>query len=142
MKTPHRRCATPPAPRATRRACCTAIAQPFCTPTAAALPDALNISARDCVLPVVPMFHVNAWSIPYSGALTGCKLVFPGAQLDGKSVYELFEQEKVTLSAGVPTVWMGLLAHMKQNNLRFSTLKRTVIGGSACPPAMIRSLSR
>jgi fatty-acyl-CoA synthase len=105
----------------------------------AALPDALNMSARDCVLPVVPMFHVNAWSIPYSGALTGCKIVFPGAQLDGKSVYELFEQEKVTLSAGVPTVWMGLLAHMKQNGLRFSTLKRTVIGGSACPPAMIRT---
>jgi 3-(methylthio)propionyl---CoA ligase len=105
----------------------------------AALPDALNISARDSVLPVVPMFHVNAWSLPYSSAMTGCKLVFPGAQLDGKSVYELFEQEQVTVSAGVPTVWMGLLAHMKENNLRFSTLKRTVIGGSACPPAMLRS---
>jgi fatty-acyl-CoA synthase len=65
-------------------------------------------------------------------------MVFPGQHLDGKSVYELFESEGVTMSAGVPTVWLGLLAHLKQNNLRFSTLKSTVIGGSACPPAMIR----
>jgi len=106
---------------------------------AAALPDVMCLSARDSVLPVVPMFHVNAWGIPYSAALTGCKLVFPGAQLDGKSVYELLESEKVTFAAGVPTVWQMLLGHLKQNGLRFSTLKRTVIGGSACPPAMINS---
>jgi len=105
---------------------------------AAALPDTLNISARQVILPVVPMFHVNAWSMPYSCALTGAKLVFPGQHLDGKSLYELFEAEGVTLSAGVPTVWLGLLAYLKQNGLRFSTLKSTVIGGSACPPAMIR----
>jgi fatty-acyl-CoA synthase len=104
---------------------------------AAALPDVMGISARDAILPVVPMFHVNAWGIPYSAALTGAKLVFPGAQLDGKSVYELIEGERVTYSAGVPTVWQMLLGHMKQNGLKFSTLKRTVIGGSACPPAMI-----
>ena len=104
---------------------------------AAALPDVMALSARDSVLPVVPMFHVNAWGIPYSAALTGCKLVFPGAQMDGKSVYELLESEKVTFAAGVPTVWQMLLGHLKQNGLRFSTLKRTVIGGSACPPAMI-----
>jgi fatty-acyl-CoA synthase len=104
---------------------------------AAALPDVMCLSARDSVLPVVPMFHVNAWGIPYSAALSGCKLVFPGAQLDGKSVYELLESEKVTFAAGVPTVWQMLLGHLKQNGLRFSTLKRTVIGGSACPPAMI-----
>jgi len=104
---------------------------------AAALPDVMCLSARDAVLPVVPMFHVNAWGIPYSAALTGCKLVFPGGQLDGKSVYELLENEKVTYAAGVPTVWQMLLGHMKPANLRFSTLKRTVIGGSACPPAMI-----
>lgn len=104
---------------------------------AAALPDVMALSARDSVLPVVPMFHVNAWGIPYSAALTGCKLVFPGGALDGKSVYELVEQEKVTFAAGVPTVWQMLLGHMKQNGLRFSALKRTVIGGSACPPAMI-----
>ena len=104
---------------------------------AAALPDVMCLSARDSVLPVVPMFHVNAWGIPYSAALTGCKLVFPGGALDGKSVYELIEGEKVTYAAGVPTVWQMLLTHMKPNGLRFSTLKRTVIGGSACPPAMI-----
>src|SRR4051812_3683455 len=106
---------------------------------AAALPDTLNISAREVVLPVVPMFHVNAWSLPYSCAMTGAKMVFPGPHLDGKSVYELFEKEEVTLSAGVPTVWLGLLNYMKENKLRFSTLKRTVIGGSACPPAMLRT---
>ncbi|WP_332813588.1 3-(methylthio)propionyl-CoA ligase [Ramlibacter sp.] len=104
---------------------------------AAALPDVMGLSARDSVLPVVPMFHVNAWGIPYSAALTGCKLVFPGPAMDGKSVYELIEAEKVTFAAGVPTVWQMLLGHMKQGGLRFSTLQRTVIGGSACPPAMI-----
>ncbi len=108
---------------------------------AAALPDAMGASARDSILPVVPMFHVNAWGIPYTAALVGAKLVFPGAQLDGKSIYELFEAEGVTYSAGVPTVWLGLLAHLRQNKLKFSTLKRTVIGGSACPPAMIRSFN-
>ncbi len=106
---------------------------------AAALPDTLNISARQVVLPVVPMFHVNAWGLPYSCALAGAKMVFPGQHLDGKSLYELFEAEGVTLSAGVPTVWLGLLNHLKQENKRFSTLKSTVIGGSACPPAMIRT---
>jgi 3-(methylthio)propionyl---CoA ligase len=104
---------------------------------AAALPDVMCISARDSILPVVPMFHVNAWGIPYSAALAGAKLVFPGAAMDGKSIYELIEAEKVNYAAGVPTVWQMLLGHMKQNGLRFSTLKRTVIGGSACPPAMI-----
>lgn len=105
----------------------------------ACLPDALALSARDCVLPVVPMFHVNAWGLPYSAPLVGAKLVFPGAQLDGASLHELFEQEGVTCSAGVPTIWLGLLAHVKANQLRFSSLQRTVIGGSACPPAMIRT---
>ncbi|RGE45194.1 fatty-acid--CoA ligase [Comamonas testosteroni] len=104
---------------------------------AAALPDVMCLSARDSVLPVVPMFHVNAWGIPYSAALTGCKLVFPGPALDGKSVYELIEAEGVTFAAGVPTVWQMLLGHMKPAGLRFSKLNRTVIGGSACPPAMI-----
>jgi 3-(methylthio)propionyl---CoA ligase len=104
---------------------------------AAALPDVMNLSARDSVLPVVPMFHVNAWGLPYSAALTGCKLVFPGGHLDGKSIYELIETEGVTFAGGVPTVWQMLLAHLKPNGLRFSTLRRTIIGGSACPPAMI-----
>ncbi len=107
---------------------------------AAALPDALGISASEAILPVVPMFHVNAWGLPYTTALVGCKVVFPGPALDGKSLYDLFEAEKVTFSAGVPTVWLGLINYLKQNNLKFSSFKRTVIGGSACPPAMIRTL--
>jgi fatty-acyl-CoA synthase len=106
---------------------------------ATALPDAMSLSARDAVLPVVPMFHVNAWGLPYSAALAGCKLVFPGPALDGKSVYELIEGERVTFAAGVPTVWQMLLNHVKEKSLRFSTLARTVIGGAACPPAMIES---
>jgi 3-(methylthio)propionyl---CoA ligase len=105
----------------------------------AVMPDALNCSSRDVILPVVPMFHVNAWSLPYAACMTGAKLVFPGAGLDGKSLHELFEAEKVTVSAGVPTVWQGLLAYVEANGLKFSSMRRTIIGGSACPPAMIRS---
>jgi fatty-acyl-CoA synthase len=105
---------------------------------AISLPDALDISATDCILPVVPMFHVNAWGLPYAACMNGAKLVFPGAGLDGKSLYELFEAEQVTVSAGVPTVWQALLTHVESNGLRFSTMRRTVIGGSACPQAMLR----
>jgi len=105
-----------------------------------AMPNALNVSARDTVLPVVPMFHVNAWGLPYSVLLSGAKMVYPGAALDGKSLYELFEAEQVTFSAGVPTVWLGLVNYALQNNLTFSSFRRTVIGGSACPPAMMDTL--
>ncbi|MCU6501192.1 fatty-acid--CoA ligase [Rugamonas sp. A1-17] len=107
---------------------------------ASALPNVLNVSSSDTVMPVVPMFHVNAWGLPYSVPLSGAKMVFPGAALDGKSVYELMEQEKVTFSAGVPTVWLGLINYAVQNKLKFSTFRRTVIGGSACPPAMMNTL--
>jgi fatty-acyl-CoA synthase len=105
---------------------------------AIALPDALNVSASDSILPVVPMFHVNAWGLPYAACMTGAKLVFPGPGLDGKSLHDLFESEGVTVSAGVPTVWQGLLTYVESNGLKFSTMNRTVIGGSACPPAMMR----
>ncbi|MES2152094.1 MAG: 3-(methylthio)propionyl-CoA ligase [Pseudomonadota bacterium] len=105
-----------------------------------AMPNALNVSAMDTVLPVVPMFHVNAWGLPYSVLLSGAKMVYPGAALDGKSLYDLFEAEGVTFSAGVPTVWLGLINYAIQNNLTFSTFRRTVIGGSACPPAMMDTL--
>jgi 3-(methylthio)propionyl---CoA ligase len=105
---------------------------------AGALPDCLGCSAADTVLPVVPMFHVNSWGIVYLAPMTGAKLVLPGAALDGKSLYELFESEGVTLSAGVPTVWQGLLAYVEANGLKFSTMRRSAIGGSACPPVMIR----
>jgi len=108
---------------------------------AAALPDVMCLSARDSILPVVPMFHVNAWGIPYSAALTGAKLVFPGPGMDGKSIYDLIELEQVTYAAGVPTIWQMLLSHMQAGGLKFSSLKRTVIGGSACPPAMITAFN-
>ena len=107
---------------------------------ASAMPNVLNVGAADVVLPVVPMFHVNAWGLPYSSLLSGAKLVLPGAALDGKSLYDLFEAEGVTFSAGVPTVWLGLINYALQNNLQFSTFRRTVIGGSACPPAMMNTL--
>jgi acyl-CoA synthetase (AMP-forming)/AMP-acid ligase II len=107
---------------------------------ATCLPDAMSLSARDCALPVVPMFHANAWGLPFGAPLVGAKLVFPGAALDGKSLHALFEGERVSFSAGVPTVWGGLIQYMRENHLRLTTLKRTVIGGAACPPAMIRAL--
>jgi 3-(methylthio)propionyl---CoA ligase len=102
-------------------------------------PECFCLTTRSVVMPVVPMFHVNAWGTPYMCPAAGAKLVFPGAALDGASLYALFEGEGVTLSAGVPTVWMGLLNYVKSNDLKFSTFKETVIGGSACPPAMIKS---
>jgi fatty-acyl-CoA synthase len=106
---------------------------------AGALPDATGLSSRDCTLPVVPMFHVNAWGVPYAAAMTGAKVVWPGPALDGKSVYELMESEGVTCAAGVPTVWLALLNHLHAEGKRFSTLQRTSVGGSACPPAMIEA---
>ncbi|MEX3968758.1 3-(methylthio)propionyl-CoA ligase [Paraburkholderia sp. EG286B] len=107
---------------------------------AAALPDALNCSARDVILPVVPMFHVNARGLPYVACMVGAKLVFPGPGLDGNSLYALLETEQVTFTAGVPTVWQGLLDYLERKGRTFSSLKRTVIGGAACPPAMLHTL--
>ena len=109
---------------------------------AAALPDSLDCAGSDTILPVVPMFHVNAWGLPYIACMVGAKLVFPGPQLDGPSLYELFEAEGVTLSAGVPTVWQGLLNHVESQGLAFSTMRRTIVGGSACPPAMLRAFQQ
>ena len=106
---------------------------------AVCMPDAFGLSAAEVVLPVVPMFHVNAWGIPYAAPMAGCKLVLPGPKLDGASLFELFEAEKVTVTAGVPTIWLALLQHMEKNNLSPSTLARVVIGGAAAPPAMIRA---
>lgn len=106
----------------------------------ASMPNALGIGREDCVLPVVPLFHINAWELPYICTMTGAKLVLPGPNLDGKSLYELMEAEGVTFTAGVPTIWMGLLNHMAENDLTFSTLKKVGTGGSACPKAITRSL--
>lgn len=104
---------------------------------AISFPDVLNLSATDSVVPVVPMFHVNAWGLPFAAPLVGAKLVMPGPNLDGASLHSLFESEDVTLTAGVPTVWLGLLDWMDAHGQKFSTLKRVGIGGSASPPIMI-----
>lgn len=104
-------------------------------------PDAVGISRRDAVMPLVPMYHVNAWGLPYSGLLSGAKLVMPGPDYSGAALYQLCETEGVTLSAGVPSIWQILLDYMKAGNHRFTTLSCAVIGGSACPPAMISTLA-
>jgi acyl-CoA synthetase (AMP-forming)/AMP-acid ligase II len=100
----------------------------------------LALSSSTTVLPVVPMFHVHAWGIPYGAVMSGSKLVFAGAKLDGKSLYELFESERVTITAGVPTVWLGLIEYMKSSGKKFSHLDSIVIGGSAAPLSMIKDL--
>ena len=105
--------------------------------TTACLPDVLGLSTQETILPVVPMFHINAWCIPYAALVSGTKLVLPGPKLDGPSLFELMEAEQVTISAGVPTIWMGLIQHAEQNNLRFTSMRRTCVGGSAMPMALI-----
>ncbi|MBN8608539.1 MAG: long-chain-fatty-acid--CoA ligase [Caulobacterales bacterium] len=101
--------------------------------------DVFGCGASDVVMPIVPMFHANAWAISFVGPMCGAKLVMPGAKLDGPSVYELLETEKVTFTAAVPTVWLGLLAFLREQNLKPTTLKRVVIGGSAVPEAVLRA---
>ena len=103
------------------------------------LPDALNCSSLDAIMPVVPMFHVNAWGLPYAAPLNGAKLVLPGAGMDSASLYELFETEGVTFSAGVPTIWLALLQFMREGSRRFTSLRRTVVGGSSCPVALMQA---
>uniref|UniRef100_UPI002811F5ED AMP-binding protein n=1 Tax=Phenylobacterium sp. TaxID=1871053 RepID=UPI002811F5ED len=100
--------------------------------------DVLNLSAKDVVLPVVPMFHANAWGLAFSCPAVGAKMVMPGAKLDGASVHELIESEGVTFSAAVPTVWQMLLAHLRETKGKVTTLKRVMIGGSAVPEAIVR----
>ena len=103
-------------------------------------PDSLNLSSKDSVLPVVPLFHVNAWGIPYSAAIVGAKLVLPGPKMgDGETLCELLDSEDVTLALGVPTVWLALLAYADKSGKRLDKLKRTVIGGAAVPRTMIQA---
>lgn len=107
---------------------------------AAALPDALDLSSRESVLPVVPLFHVNAWGTPYSALMVGAKLVLPGPKMgDGEALYELMESERVTLALGVPTVWLALLQYTSSHGKRLTSLKRTVVGGAAVPRSMIQA---
>lgn len=107
---------------------------------AVALPDSLGLSAREVVLPLVPMFHVNAWGMPYGACMVGAKIVFPGPDLSGAALHALQEAEGVTISASVPTVWAGQLAYLREHGLHPTTLKRAIIGGAACSPAMLREL--
>ncbi|MEM7377428.1 MAG: AMP-binding protein, partial [Pseudomonadota bacterium] len=99
-------------------------------------PDGHNLSARDTVMPAVPMFHANAWGVPYVAAAVGARLVLPGANLDGESLVALIDAERVTMSFGVPTIWMGLLDALEKTGSRAATMQRTVVGGSALPPSM------
>ncbi len=100
-------------------------------------PDSVGIAAADVVLPVVPMFHVNAWGSPYACAMSGARMVMPGPGLDGPSLVGLIDTYRVTLAMGVPTIWLGLLGEAKKIGSKLESLERTVVGGSACPPSMI-----
>jgi fatty-acyl-CoA synthase len=105
----------------------------------ASMPDAKGIASCDVVLPVVPLFHANCWSLAFSTPMTGATLVFPGMKLDGASIYELLDTYKVTFTAAVPTVWLMLLQHLEATGGSLPHLKRVVIGGSACPRAMTQT---
>ena len=102
-------------------------------------PDAIGLSSRDTVLPIVPMFHANSWGLAFSSPMTGAALVLPGAKLDGASVYELLDEFKVTCTGAVPTVWLLLLQYLEKTGAKLPYLERVVIGGSACPRAMIKT---
>jgi len=101
--------------------------------------DVMGLSARDVVLPIVPMFHANAWGLAFSAPTAGAKLVMPGPRVDGAAIHELLEHERVTVSAAVPTVWQGLLAHLHETGEALSTLQRIVVGGAAAPEAIVRT---
>jgi fatty-acyl-CoA synthase len=105
----------------------------------ASAPDAMGVSSRDVVLPVVPMFHANCWGLALTSPMQGATLVMPGAKLDGASIYELLNNYRVSFSAAVPTVWLMLLQHLEANDAKLPHLKKVVIGGSACPRAMTKT---
>ena len=107
--------------------------------TMASTSACLTVTAEDSVLPVVPMFHANSWGLALTCPMRGASMVMPGPRLDGASVYDLLETEKVTMTAAVPTVWLGLLQYLRKEKKTLSTLKFVGIGGSACPPEMIRA---
>jgi fatty-acyl-CoA synthase len=106
---------------------------------AAIQPDMLNLASRDRLMPVVPLFHANGWSTAFSAPMSGCSMIMPGAGMDGASIYEILTQEKVTITAAVPTVWLMLLQHMEKHGGELPELSRVVIGGSACPRAITKA---
>ena len=108
----------------------------------AAMPDAMGVSSRDVILPVVPMFHANAWGLAQTAPMIGAKLVMPGGKMDGASIYELLDTEKVTFTAAVPTVWLMLLQYLEETGKALPHLKKVVIGGSACPRAMTEKFQK
>ncbi len=101
--------------------------------------DVIGVGATGNLMPVVPMFHVNAWGIPYAAPMAGAKLIMPGAQMDGASIHQLIEDEGVSYVAGVPTVWLGLLQYLEAEGKRIDSVKRVLIGGSALPEALLRA---
>ena len=109
---------------------------------AVCMPDVFGLRASDRVMPVVPMFHVNAWGTPFVAPITGAAMIMPGRHLDGPSLTRLMNAERVTKSAGVPTIWLGLLQHLRSSGARLETVKELVIGGSACPPILIEAFAR
>ena len=104
--------------------------------------DAMGIKSTDSVMPVVPMFHANAWGLSFTAPMSGCKIVMPGMNMDGESIYELLTEEKVTFTAAVPTVWLMLLQYLEANNLKLPYLERVAIGGSAVPRVMLEKFER
>lgn len=110
---------------------------------AACLPDTMNVSVQDTVLPIVPMFHVNAWNLPYAAALVGFKLVMPGSHMGNpETLQQLIEEEQVTFSAGVPTVWLGLLNYLRDTGKSIDSLQRVIVGGSACPVSIMEAFDQ
>ena len=108
---------------------------------AAGLPDVFGISAKDIVLPIVPMFHVNSWGSIYVGPMVGSKIVLPGPKMgDGETLQQLIEAENVTISMGVPTVWLNLLQYLEESGKTVPTLKRVVVGGAACPASIMTDM--
>ncbi|PKG36549.1 long-chain-fatty-acid--CoA ligase [Psychrobacter sp. Sarcosine-3u-12] len=103
------------------------------------MPDVSSLSAQDVLLPVVPMFHVNAWGTPYAAALTGCSLILPGPNLDGDSLVSVIDDYKVTVALGVPTIWQSLLTAAKNRGSKLDSMTRTIVGGAACPPSVIKT---
>ena len=108
---------------------------------AAANPDSFNLSSLDVIMPIAPMFHANAWGIPYVANMVGAKLVLPGRNLDGKSIYNLLESEKVTFTAAVPTIWLMLFQFLETEKKKLNYLKSCAIGGAACPKVMIENFA-